>query len=257
MHAAFKYIEGRKTGNIRKSWEKFAKITVTFTTTTGDKKELILSRLTGHLNIMLTGSPLLTVQGCGFGGAFSHGAFAIKGDPENPNPADIHFTIFKMGCYKATSSAESTLFMRMKPFITKLFAKVAHQLFDDGDEILIHIQFEDEIVTEIEECVPDEIFFSCLSKPTKEVCGLSRIKIVYNKDVIGAGYDPHSNIWCLDNLESIIVPDAVRARNTIDDLEKAFLDLAKNMFLQSPIPDDAKLWNFKTVTKTVTDVVLI
>lgn len=41
MHAAFKYIKGRKKGNIRKSWEKFANFTVSFTDLSGQKRILI------------------------------------------------------------------------------------------------------------------------------------------------------------------------------------------------------------------------
>lgn len=249
MQAAFKYIEGKKTGKTHKTCEKFAKFTVSFTDLTGKNIGTYMPMTLERRNFQLDGSPMLTIGGTGHPGSFT-----IKGDSENLNPAAIHFTILGLGCYQAQNSTESTLFMRMKPFIEKLFTKLAWVSFDDGNHVLIHIHFEDEVVTETEETEPDQIFFACSSKATK-AAGESSIKIIYDKDIKYPNCQEKA--WWFNNLESLIVPDAVRKAHSPAEIETAFLNMAKNMFEQSPFPEDAKIWNFKAVTKTVTDIVLV
>lgn len=247
MQAVYKYIPGKRSGKTTRIQNKFASFTVNFVYKDAiGNVEFSKNR---DIAIQLDGSPQLIASG------LRH--YKLTGEVDNLNPAAIQLIISQLGDYQALTPSESTLFMRMKPFLPKLFEELAKSFPNSiGCWPKVEFVFQDETFYEMEELEPAQIFFACCTPATHGVGTALGFTIRYDQTHPGA-YDSKTKTWYVNDLADLTVPTEITKNISPEILEIAFRDLAQNMFAQVPVPDDVKIWNFKAVTKTVTEITRI
>lgn len=185
----------------------------------------------------------------------------LEGDVDNLNPMLIKLCISHIGTFLATSARESTLFMRMKPHLQRLFDQLAHKFSGPGEvPVIARVSFVDEVVTDtiVQVSDPDRIYFSCNSQATygtgnftPATIHMRSLHVIYDKSKSEGTWNSKDGIWIINDLDNIIVPEYLK---NYAGLPVAFKELAKNMCEGSPLPEDAEVWKFHQVTKTITQI---
>lgn len=249
MQAHFLYVKGRKYKSEEAGMYNYASFSVRFTPDSVFTPNFGKPRqdfTAGSLN-----SPKLTKTSMSEGDVKSFVFDNIDSDPPVLD-SYLKLRIRRAGKHCAQTPRESSLLMRMKPYFPALLDTISKNCPYGGNQYpLVEFVFEDEIRDE-----PDRILFACSSSAThaQAICltkSGDRIAIEFNKRHANSVYNSKRMTWEICDLTNIIVPQFIQAEVDETALESAFMNLAQNMFENCPVPSEAKIWNFKSVIKTV------
>lgn len=258
--AVYKYIPGKKvSAQGPKTLICFASFTVEFLDSVTQRPiDPVFHEYTNGA-IQFEGTPML------FACKASPSPFVLKGDIDDLNPMTIKLSINRIGTFLATSARESTLFTRMKPYLQRLFDSLARFSFagPSGVPVIARVSFVDEVFTDTivevsDPADPDRIYFSCNSQATfgtgnftPATVHMRSLKVIYDKSESEVTWNSKDGVWIINDLDNIIVPEYLK---NYAGLPVAFKELAKNMCEGSPLPEDAEVWKFHQVTKTITQI---